>query len=257
MERLRAEDGCPWDREQTSESLKTYLLEEAYELIDAINVNDPFSIREELGDILLQVVFHAQIWKEKNVFTIVEVLDTLIEKLIRRHPHVFDNVSVKNAQEVVDNWEKIKQTEKNMHTKSYLSGVPRVMPSLLRAQCIQDKVSRVGFDWQDWSGTWEKIGEECQELHEAILLNNKEKIVEELGDLIFSCVNLSRSLGITAEDALDRATSKFIVRFQHLEQAVKNQNKSLESLTLEQMDKLWDEIKQQEFSQDNGRDNAE
>ncbi|MBN2381465.1 nucleoside triphosphate pyrophosphohydrolase [bacterium] len=251
MHTLRSETGCPWDREQTSESLKPYLIEETYELLDAIEHNEPVAIKEELGDLLLQIVFHAQIWQEKSFFTMDDVIETLCAKLIHRHPHVFGEVTVANSEQVLRNWEKIKQSEPNHATrlpKSVLEGVPQNLPALLKAQRVQEKVSRVGFDWPDWHGAVAKIQEELAEVQLALDQGptGQKHLEEELGDLLFSCVNLARIAGGDAETILNRAVEKFKERFTRLEHNFARQQVPLNNVTLAELDRQWNLVKEQE-----------
>ena len=244
MEKLRAKDGCPWDRKQTHKTLKPYLIEEAYEVISAIdNMNDE-ELKEELGDLLLQVIFHAQIAKEEGRFNIDDVAKGIVEKLIRRHPHVFGNVKVSGSDEVLENWEKIKKTEgKN----SVFDGVPDGLPALLKARRVQEKAKRVGFDWDSIDGTLDKVKEEFDELSVAIKNDKKNEISEEFGDLLFSLVNVSRFLGIDAEDSLRQTVDKFMRRFMKMEKIVKNrEDKDLTNYTLDELDKIWEDVKKEE-----------
>ena len=244
MEKLRAKDGCPWDRKQTHKTLKPYLIEEAYEVISAIdNMNDE-ELKEELGDLLLQVIFHAQIAKEEGRFNIDDVAKGIVEKLIRRHPHVFGNVKVSGSDEVLENWEKIKKTEgKN----SVFDGVPDGLPALLKARRVQEKAKRVGFDWDSIDGTLDKVKEEFDELSVAIKNDKKNEISEEFGDLLFSLVNVSRFLGIDAEDSLRQTVDKFMRRFMKMEKIVKNrEDKDLTNYTLDELDKIWEDVKEEE-----------
>ncbi len=241
MKRLRGQGGCPWDREQNHESLKPYLIEEAYEVLDAIDKNNDKALREELGDLLLQIVFHAQIAAEENRFTIEDVAAAIVEKLRRRHPHVFGNLTVKDSDEVLRNWEEIKKGEGK---ESVLSGVPGGLPALLRARRVQEKAKRVGFDWDSIDGVMAKVNEEMLELKEASESGDRARVDEEFGDLLFSLVNFSRFLRVDAEDSLRKTIDKFSSRFQRMERLAKERGKtSLESCTLEEMDRLWDEVK--------------
>ncbi len=240
MAKLRGPDGCPWDREQTHTSLKPYLIEEAYEVLDSIEKNDMDSLEEELGDLLLQVIFHAQLAKEKKHFTILDVLQSINRKLINRHPHVFGQTKIKTADEQSIHWEFIKKQEKN---NSILDGVPKHVPALLRAHRIQQKASAVGFDWEVKDQVWEKVKEEIEELNIAIKLQKQDAIQDELGDLLFSLVNLSRFIHINPEEALNHANNKFIRRFQQLEKTMEEEGKHLKDMTLEEMDKVWNRIK--------------
>jgi tetrapyrrole methylase family protein/MazG family protein len=265
MAALRAQNGCPWDRKQTHESLKPYLLEEAYEVIETIDQRDKQKLREELGDVLLQVLFHSQIAAEAGSFTVEDVIETLATKLIRRHPHVFgtgDQVGqASNSEQVLAQWEDIKRAEREAagNTQSALDGVPKTLPALLRAYQIQARVARVGFDWPQSEAGLEqilaKVAEEIGELREALALNRakmesgsdqpntREEMENELGDLLFSLVNLARFLKANPEDALRRATNRFIDRFHLVEAQAADQGRSLKDMTLAEMDELWEEAK--------------
>ena len=241
MKRLRGKGGCPWDREQNHVSLKPYLIEEAYEVLDAIDKNNDKALREELGDLLLQIVFHAQIAAEENRFTIEDVAAAIVEKLRRRHPHVFGELTVKDSDEVLRNWEEIKKGEGK---ESVLSGVPGGLPALLRARRVQEKAKRVGFDWDSIDGVMAKVNEEMRELKEASESGDRARVDEEFGDLLFSLVNFSRFLRVDAEDSLRKTIDKFSSRFQRMERRAKEIGKaSLESCTFEEMDRLWEEAK--------------
>ena len=241
MSRLRAKNGCPWDREQDHKTLKPYLVEETYEVIDAIDGEDDDSLKEELGDLLLQIVFHAQIADEERRFTIDDVAASIVEKLKRRHPHVFGTVKVASSEEVLHNWEQIKKHEgKN----SVMDGVPKSLPALLKARRVQEKARRVGFDWDDVKGAVHKISEEIKELEEALLNGRKDEAKKEFGDVLFSLVNVSRFLGIDAEDSLRKTIEKFIERFKYIENEVQNQGKKeMGDYTLEELDRLWEQAK--------------
>ena len=234
MERLRRE--CPWDRKQTHESLKKYLIEEAYEVLDAIDSKDDEKLKEELGDLLLQPVFHAQIAKDRGAFDINDVIDSLVKKLIERHPHVFGDA---NPEDVLENWEK-KKTEKR---ESVLEGVPKHLPALMRSQKLQDRASRVGFDFTEISQVFDKIQEEIGELKESIEKNDRENIKHEIGDILTAVVELARFVGVDAEEALQEANERFIRRFQYVERRAKEMGKRLEDMSLEEMDELWEEGK--------------
>jgi nucleoside triphosphate diphosphatase len=260
METLRGEGGCPWDRKQTRESLKPYLIEEAHEVLETIEAQDDPKLKEELGDVLLQVLFHAQIGRERNTFTIEDVLQTLAEKLIRRHPHVFGEVTVKGAEEVVHRWEEIKRQEKadqsdDGESGSALEGVPKALPALLRAYQLQVRAARVGFDWpHDETGYAQVVGkihEELREVDEARTAaaaksptdETKRHLEEETGDLLFALVNLARLVKVNPEEALRGAANRFAARFTHMEQAAKASGRSLTDMTLAEMDGLWDDAK--------------
>lgn len=244
MKRLRGKNGCPWDREQTQESLKPYLLEEAYELFDAIEKRDDRAMQEELGDLLLQVIFHAQIAQEEGRFTIDDVAGTIVEKLKRRHPHVFGRVKVKGSDHVLENWEQIKKDEGK---RSVLGGVPRQLPALLKARRVQEKAKRVGFDWESVTGAFDKVIEETKELKKVVAenQNNRTKVEEEFGDLLFSLVNVSRFLGIDAEESLRKTIIKVTRRFQYIEDAIeKRGRKQIKDYSLQELDALWEEAKE-------------
>lgn len=241
---LRGKNGCPWDKKQTHESLKENFIEEVYEVIDAICKEDMKNLEEELGDVLLQVVFHSQIAKEKGYFDLQDVIRGICEKLIYRHPHIFGNVDVKTSKEVLINWEKLKKIEKDMNTQTeVLKAVPNSLPALMRAYKVQKKAADIGFDWESIEDVIEKIKEEFYEFLEVYSTSNPDKIVEELGDLLFSVVNGARFLKIQPEIALGKATEKFIHRFSYMEDEAKKQNKNLEEMSLEQMNQLWNQAK--------------
>ncbi len=243
MARLRGANGCPWDRAQTHDSLKQYLLEETYEVLETLDDNDIDSLKSELGDLLLQIVFHAQLAAERQDFTIRDVIQKINEKLIRRHPHVFGDEEADTPEKVLVNWEKIKLKEGK---KSVIDGVPRELPGLLRAYRIQKKAAQVGFDWENIQQVWDKVKEEEGELHEALANDDKEKIQEEFGDLLFSWVNLARFIKVNPEDALRYTTNKFIKRFKLIEQELARQGKTPEESNLDEMDHIWNEIKKNE-----------
>jgi tetrapyrrole methylase family protein/MazG family protein len=246
MRRLRAPGGCPWDAEQTHESLKRYLLEETYEVLEAIDSKSTKMLKEELGDLLLQAVFHTVIAEEKGEFTMDDVLHVLCDKLIRRHPHVFTDLKIDTIDDLVANWERIKKAEKGEERRSALSGVPPQLPALLRAQKITEKASRVGFDWDHVDPVFAKVLEELKELEETLFTGDQERMEAELGDLLFSIVNLGRFLSINPEDALRKTISRFISRFNYVEDSLHAQGKTLPDASLEQMDRLWDEAKKAE-----------
>jgi tetrapyrrole methylase family protein/MazG family protein len=256
LEKLRSPEGCPWDREQTHNSLKSNLLEETYEVLEAIDHADPGRLREELGDLLLQVLFHAQIGAETERFTIHDVIQGLAEKLVRRHPHVFGampaNEKPRTAADVLGRWEFIKQGERKDPSASILDGVAVTLPALHRALEVQQRASRVGFDWATIDGAIEKVEEECRELRaaqnevEAGAGLRRNRIAEEFGDLLFALVNLARFLQVNPEDALRKATGRFTERFRYIEKQARGCGKELGELTLEQMDLWWNEAKQAE-----------
>lgn len=238
---LRSEHGCPWDREQTLDSLRPFLLEEAHELLDAMS-GEPAAHCEELGDVLLQVLLQAQIRHEEETFSIEDVASALAEKLIRRHPHVFGDVCAADSAAVIRNWEQIKAREKPERT-SVLDGLPAGLPALLQAQRMQRRAARIGFDWPDTTGVLEKIREEIGEVQERLAQQDAHAVREELGDLLFSLVNLARHLGVEAEDALLCANRKFSDRFRYVEQAASQAGRALTSCSLEELDVYWEQAK--------------
>ncbi len=243
MDELRAK--CPWDKKQTIESLRYLTIEETYELSDSIIEMDLESIKKELGDLMLHLVFYAKIASETGAFDITDVLNNIIGKLIHRHPHIFGDVIVKDAKEVHDNWEKIKLKEKG--NKSVLSGVPQSLPAMVKAYRIQEKASGVGFDWERPEQVWEKVQEEILELRENVQNNsNHAKKEDELGDLLFALVNYARFIEVNPEDALERTNRKFIRRFQFLEESAKSLGKSLHEMSLSEMDVYWNKAKEME-----------
>lgn len=249
MRRLLGPDGCPWDREQTFESMRRYVLEEACEVIDAIEGGDRSALKEELGDLLLQVVFLAELGRREGTFGIDDAVAGIVEKLVTRHPHVFGDMDAKDADEVLRNWEKIKAKEKA--DRGLLDGLPKSLPALVRASRIGEKVQRVGFDWEDARGSRAKVEEEIAELDAAIASGDANAIEDELGDVLFALVNLSRHVKIDAEGALRRTIDKFTRRFAHVEARVKEEHGgwgapgSGESLPLAVLDRYWDEAKAQ------------
>jgi tetrapyrrole methylase family protein / MazG family protein len=236
--RLRSPDGCPWDREQTHESLKPHLLEECHELIDAIDAGDETELKEELGDLLLQVVLHSQMAAEENRFTLDDVATVIADKLVNRHPHVFGETRLPDSEAVLNQWDRIKRVEK-IDRVSALDGVPKGLPALARAQKIQGKAARVGFDWKDAAGPLEKIREELLEVE----VTPDSRLEDEVGDLLFAVVNFARKKKLDAEQALNRATARFTRRFQAMERLAKERGLDLLSMSLEKMDELWEEIK--------------
>ncbi len=241
VKRLRKE--CPWDREQTNQSIRTATIEEAYEVVHAIDDNNYEELKKELGDLLLHVVFHTEIAGETAGFTVDDVIDSIREKLIRRHPHIFGTAEVKDADDVKQNWEKIKMSEGR---KSVLDGLPSSLPSLLRAQRMQEKASKVGFDWSEKVDVWHKVEEEILEFREAEEHGDKAKMEEELGDLLFAITNYSRFLNIHSEDALRNSIKKFERRFRYVEEKLAEIGKTPSDSNLEEMDKFWNEIKAKE-----------
>ncbi|MBW2093537.1 MAG: nucleoside triphosphate pyrophosphohydrolase [Deltaproteobacteria bacterium] len=248
VERLRAPDGCPWDAKQTMYTVRMYLLEEAYEVLDAIERNLPEEVCGELGDLLFQVVFIAYLGEEKGAFDLVNVLEKIIEKMIRRHPHVFGNTRVKDVAEVAANWAKIKERERNGAEKdgSFLEQVPVALPALQRAHRLSERASKAGFDWEDRNAVWKKVTEEIGELSEAVEKQDPRMVGEELGDLLFSLVNLARHWGLNAEDLLRMANRKFIRRFLLMEEKLSIAGKGLREATPDEMDDAWNKIKQDE-----------
>ncbi len=241
--RLRAPGGCPWDRAQSHKTLKPYLIEEAYEVVEAIEEDDPVKLTEELGDLLGQIIFHSQIADERGRFDIQDVISGQLEKMTRRHPHIFGRAQARNAAEVLLNWEEIKYREKRKDRPSALDGVPKHLPALLKAHRIQDKASRLGFDWEHIDGAFAKLEEELEEFSRAYAGGRKREIKNELGDILFTLVNLSRFLEIDPEDALRQTTDKFTRRFQYIEKSLKRDQKSFKDISLEEMEDLWQQSK--------------
>ena len=244
MRILRSPGGCPWDREQNHASIKKSLIEETYEVIEAINKEDDTLLCEELGDVLLQVVFHAQMAQERNAFGFDEITDGICKKLIERHPHVFGDIKVDNSAEVLVNWEQIKSQSKNRKTQTdKMLSVPRELPALMRSTKLQEKAAKVGFDWENADGAFDKIDEEARELKEAYKSGETEHIKEELGDLLFSVVNVSRFLDVDAEEALTFSADKFLNRFAVVEKLADERGIDMKSSPIEELDRLWDEAK--------------
>jgi XTP/dITP diphosphohydrolase len=239
MNTLRTE--CPWDKAQTMQSLRHLTIEEVYELSDAIQNNDTDEIKKELGDLFLHMVFYSKIASETQLFQVEDVLNGICEKLIHRHPHIYGDVKVENAEEVKQNWEKLKLKEGKT---SVLQGVPQALPALVKAIRIQDKAKGVGFDWENKHQVWEKVQEELHEFKHESDNGNKELMEEEFGDLLFSLVNYARFIDINPEDALEKTNKKFIKRFKFLEETAKNDGKSLSEMTLKEMDEIWNKAKQ-------------
>jgi MazG family protein len=239
MKKLRGPEGCPWDREQTLETLKKSLIEECYEVLEVMDENNPDELKKELGDLLLQIVFQSEIMDEEGKFNIYDVAESISEKLIRRHPHIFGEITVKNSDEVAKNWEEIKKREKeHEHRVSILDGIPKGLPSLEKAYKIQSKVRKVGFEFETVDDAFDKILEELSELKEAYRNNEKEEIRAELGDMIFSIVNVSRMLEIDPSSALIETNKKFEQRFRYIEEKC-----NIDDTNIEEMDKLWNEAK--------------
>ncbi|MGN0542262.1 MAG: nucleoside triphosphate pyrophosphohydrolase [Acutalibacteraceae bacterium] len=248
MEILRAPGGCPWDAEQTHESIKKNLIEETYEVIEAINKDDKELMCEELGDLLMQVVFHAQMEKENNVFDFSTVADGVCQKLIERHPHVFGDVSVSGVGDVLTNWDAIKRKSKGQKsTTQAMQSVPRELPALMRATKLQKKAADAGFDWSEVNGALDKLEEEIGELRRAVENNDKANMSEELGDVLFSAVNVSRFIKSDAEEALTAANDKFLSRFTQVESIAAERGIDMRSSDISELDKLWDEAKAKEI----------
>lgn len=239
MDELR--EKCPWDKKQTLESLRHLTIEETYELADAILDNDLEEIKKELGDVLLHIVFYAKIGSEKQAFDIADVANSISDKLIDRHPHIYGDVKVENEEEVKQNWEKLKLKEGK---KSVLEGVPKSLPAVVKANRIQDKVAGVGFDWEKPHQVWEKVQEELSELNEEIEKGNQENIEKEFGDVLFSMINYARFIKVNPENALEKTNKKFINRFQYLEEAAKKAGKELSDMSLTEMDVYWEKSKE-------------
>jgi MazG family protein len=233
---------CPWDKKQTVQSLRQMTIEETYELADAITEEDWMGIKEELGDLLLHIVFYAKIGSEQKQFELDEVINGICEKLIARHPHIYGDVKVKDAEDVKSNWEKLKLKEGK---KSVISGVPQSLPATVKAMRLQEKAKQVGFEWDTQEQVWEKVEEEMNELKSAITEDNQGKIEEEFGDVVFSLINYARFLQVDAENALEKTNKKFIHRFTQMEQQALRSGKDLHSMTLQEMDAIWENIKQQ------------
>ncbi len=255
--RLRARNGCPWDREQTHTTLRTYLVEEAYEVLDALQSGDDAKFAEEMGDLLLQIVFHSQIAAEEGRFTVADVIREVHEKMVRRHPHVFGEKRAKDAAEVLRNWEQIKAQERRTETengrpratsaeKSLLDGVPRTLPATLEGLQLTKKAARVGFDWEDAAGIFEKMREECAELRHALDTKENAKVEEEIGDLLFAAVNLARFLKVDPEIALKNANAKFSRRFREMERLARASGRAFEKVPRMEMESLWEAAKRRE-----------
>ncbi len=246
MRRLRAPGGCPWDAEQTHESLKRYLLEESYEVLEAIDNKDSKHLKEELGDLLLQPVFHAAIAEESGEFTMDDILNSICDKLVHRHPHVFGDQEIKDSAAQVENWEKIKKLEKGEERRSALSGVPPHLPALMKAQKITEKAARVGFDWEHVDQVFAKVIEELHEFEETMAEGDQERMEAELGDLLFAIVNLGRFLALNPEEALRKTITRFTLRFAHVEESLQARGVQMMDASLAEMDKLWEEAKERE-----------
>ena len=244
MELLRGPGGCPWDAEQTHESIRKDFIEETYEVIEAINKNDKELLKEELGDVLLQVAFHTQIEKEESGFEFSDVCDGICKKLIERHPHVFGNINVSSTDEVLTNWDNIKRKSKGQKTQgSSMLKVPKELPALMRAQKIQSKAKKAGFDWDNIDGAFEALYSEIEELKSAMKNKDAEEIKNEMGDLLFSCVNVSRFLDVESEEALTLSNEKFIERYVMVEKLAEERNINMKETPIEELDELWKEAK--------------
>ena len=244
MEYLRSEDGCPWDREQSHESIRSNVIEEAYEVADAIDSGSQEMLVEELGDLLLQVVFHARMDEEAGGFNFNDVCDGICKKLVYRHPHVFGDVNADTSDEVLKNWDALKKTEKKQESfTDTLNSVPKAFPALMRSQKVQKRAARAGFDFDNKSDVYDKVAEEMVELSDADALADNKKVFEEYGDLLFSVVNLARFLNIDAEEALAASTDKFIARFEKVEKLANERNIDMPNTPITELDKLWDEVK--------------
>lgn len=241
MDKLR--NNCPWDMKQTNESLRKLTIEETYELADAIIEDDNIGISKELGDLLLHIVFYSKIGSEKGLFDITDVLKGINKKLIYRHPHIFSNVIVNSASEVEDNWEKLKLNEDGTY-KPVLSGVPKSLPALVKANRVQEKVKGVGFDWEEKEQVWDKVKEEMNELHQELESGDHKRIESEFGDLFFSIINAARLYEIDPESALERTNRKFIKRFNYLEEETIRKGRSLHDMSLTEMDEIWEKAKE-------------
>ena len=246
VDTLMGENGCPWDNVQTRESLKPYLVEETYEVLEALDTNDPDQIKDELGDLLYQILFHSKISSKNNEFDIKDVLNNLKEKMVRRHPHVFKEGQVNTPDQVIERWEEIKKEEKtHSNHPSILDSVPKQLPSLLKAQKLQKKAAKEGFDWDEISDVFDKLDEEIAEFKSAVLEGKDTNIQSELGDILFVLVNIAKFKKIDAEEALRSTNNKFIKRFQHIEKEVAKQGKTLKETSLEDMERHWQNAKKQ------------
>jgi len=249
MKLLRSPEGCPWDREQDHRSIRSNFIEEAYEAVDAIDADDKPALCEELGDVLLQVVFHTQMEAEQGTFSFDDVCDGICKKLIHRHPHIFSDVIAGTSGEVLRNWDAIKKKEKGQETQTdTMQSIPRCFPALMRAAKVQNKAAKVGFDWEDVQGPLDKLREETAELSEALEQKDSEGVQEELGDVLFAAVNVSRFVDLDAEETLTRATDKFIARFARVERLASEKEMDMKTLSLEELDRLWDKAKEELYS---------
>jgi tetrapyrrole methylase family protein / MazG family protein len=241
---LMGDDGCPWDKVQTRESLKPYLLEETYEVLDALDTNDPKKIKDELGDLLYQILFHSKISSLKGEFDFQDVINNLSEKMVRRHPHVFKEVKINTPDQVVKQWEEIKKTEKGQGSqKSILDNIPKNLPSLMKAQKLQKKAAKEGFDWDQIDDVFSKLDEEVSEFKEAVLKKNNTDMQNEIGDIFFVISNIAKFYKIDAEEALRSTNNKFIKRFQYIEQKLEENGKALKDSSIEEMERYWQEAK--------------
>lgn len=243
MTTLRGPNGCPWDRKQTLPDLKPYVIEEAYEVVDAIDRDDRAALLEEVGDFLLEAVFIAEITREEGTFDVYDSITAIHDKLVRRHPHVFGDVKADDAEQVLVNWEKLKSEERKAENKSVLSGVPQSLPALLKASRLTEKAARVGFDWRRTEDVFDKLDEEMAELREAVASGDTTKVQDEIGDLLFTIANIARKVDVNAEEALQSTNRKFMRRFESMEKQVHERGQNLDQLALEEMDRLWDDAK--------------
>jgi len=243
MATLRGENGCPWDKKQTKTTIRPYIIEETYEVAEAVDENDPAKLREELGDLLFEIIFYAQMMTEEDGIDIYDIMADIHAKMVRRHPHIFGDVKVSGADEVLVNWEQIKQEEKKAERNSVLEGVPKNLPSLLRAHRLQSKASNVGFQWENFQQVIEKLDEEFYELRHAYKTGDVAQIEEEFGDMLFVMVSVARFLRVNPDNALQKAIKKFTTRFQHIEQQVKAAGKDWKDMSLGEMEHLWQESK--------------
>ena len=246
MTTLRGPGGCPWDRKQTLPDLKPYVIEEAYEVVDAIDRDDRDALLEEVGDLLLEAVFIAEITREEGTFDVYDSITAIHDKLVRRHPHVFADVVAEDAEQVLVNWEKLKSEERKAENKSVLSGVPASLPALLKASRLTEKAARVGFDWRRTEDVFAKLEEEIAEFREAVATGDKASIEDEIGDLLFTIANVARKVEVNAEEALQSTNRKFMRRFETMEKQVHGRGQNLDQLELEEMDRLWEEAKRNE-----------
>jgi tetrapyrrole methylase family protein/MazG family protein len=256
MEELRGPHGCPWDKEQTRDSLKPFLIEELYELLEALDEADPQKIKEELGDVLFQIVFHCQLSKEMKQFDIHDVITHITDKMLNRHPHVFGKGQLKTSEAVSAHWEEIKKQE-GKKRESVTEGIPKKLPALLRAQRLQHKASKIGFDWENVDDVFQKLDEELNELKDALHKKDPKAIEDEIGDIFFVLVRISNFVGVNPEDALRKTISKFIHRFRHIEMKAAEQGRRLSDMTLEEMDVLWEEAKKVRSKQEKKREMRE